>query len=78
MQYPADLISAPAAARLLGISARSVGNWVRRGVITGYWDPVARRLLIPAAEVDRLAPHRRLLPLTKVEAPSHDPASPGA
>lgn len=65
------LLTTAEASAQLGVSRRTVHEWIRRGLLAAYLDPVSRRTYVVREDVQGLVPARRLKPvrmLAKVEA----------
>jgi hypothetical protein len=48
---------------MLGITPRSVLNWIRRGLLRGYRDKSSRAVYVLAKDVTELLPDKRLVPM---------------
>ena len=60
------LVGTREAARMAQVPVRTLLGWVARGRVAAYRDAVSGRLFLPADEVERLRPERRLIPLGPV------------
>ena len=56
------LIKATDAAKMLGVTPRTIIRWVELGTIPGFKRAGVRSVLVPKAEIERLAVPERIKP----------------